>query len=151
LRWSSSRRLNIVELTLPPLRHRTDTAALADHLLVFFARRMGRRLIGFTPEARDTMAHYAWPGNLRELCNAVERAAIVAGGPEVGTADLPEHVRARVSRNGRIEVGGRVRLQSLEAEHIRRILGRTPSLDEAARVLGIDPSTLYRKRKRLGL
>jgi NtrC-family two-component system response regulator AlgB len=145
-------RLNIVELTLPPLRHRTDIPALADHLLAFFARRTGRRLTGFTPEAREIMAHYSWPGNLRELRNAVERAAILAGGPEVGLADLPERIAwAQIFTNGPIEVGRPVSLERLEAEHIRRVLGNTSSLDGAAQVLGIDPSTLYRKRKRLGL
>ena len=52
---------------------------------------------------------------------------------------------------GAVEVGGSVTLEQLEAEHVRRVLARTPTLDEAAEVLGIDPSTLYRKRKRYGL
>src|SRR4051812_42739459 len=75
-------RLNAVELTLPPLRSRIDLLRLADHLLAFFARQTGRRLTGFTPAARDAMSRHAWPGNLRELRNAVERAAILAAGPE---------------------------------------------------------------------
>jgi NtrC-family two-component system response regulator AlgB len=145
-------RLNVVELTLPPLRHRTDISALADHLLAFFARQTGRRLTGFTLEAREVLTHYSWPGNLRELRNAVERAAILAQGPEVGLADLPERIaQARVFAGGPIEVGRQVSLERLEAEHIRRVLGNTSSLDGAAQVLGIDPSTLYRKRKKLGL
>jgi NtrC-family two-component system response regulator AlgB len=145
-------RLNVVELTLPPLRLRSDRPALADHLLVFFARQTGRPLSGFTPEARDALNHYAWPGNLRELRNTVERAAIFAAAPEVGLADLPERIgRPRASAGGPIEVGRPVTLEQLEAEHIRRVLGQAASLDEAAQILGIDPSTLYRKRKRLGL
>jgi NtrC-family two-component system response regulator AlgB len=147
-------RLNVIELELPPLRRRSDAGALADHLLAFFARQLGRRLTGFTAEARAAMARYPWPGNLRELRNAVERAAILAPGPEIGLADLPERIgQARVSEGagGVVEVGRPVSLEVLEAEHIRRVVATSASLDEAARTLGINASTLYRKRKRYGL
>jgi NtrC-family two-component system response regulator AlgB len=145
-------RLNVIELTLPPLRQRSDVAALADHFLAFFARQAGRGSTAFTPQAREALGRYAWPGNLRELRNAVERAAILAPGPEVGLADLPERIsQTRLDAGGPVELGGRVSLEALEAEHIRRVLQTTPSLEEAARVLGIDASTLYRKRKKLGL
>lgn len=145
-------RLNVVEMTLPPLRRRSDVAELADHLLAFFARQVGRRLTGYTPEARAALARHAWPGNLRELRNAVERAAILAEGPEIGLADLPERLIPQAPEPGRgVEVGRPVSLEELEAEHIRRVLGATPSREEAARILRIDPSTLYRKRKQYGL
>jgi NtrC-family two-component system response regulator AlgB len=109
-------------------------------------------LTGFTPEAREALAHHTWPGNLRELRNAVERAAILAAGSEVGLSDLPERVaHTRMSAGGPVEVGRRVSLEMLEAEHIRRVLGNTSSLEEAAEVLKINPSTLYRKRKKLGI
>ena len=145
-------RLNVIELTLPPLRLRSDVGGLANHLLAFFARQTGRRLTGFSPAARDALAHYAWPGNVRELRNAIERAAILAAGPEVAPDDLPERIaQPHVRAGGPIEVGRRVSLERLEVEHIRRVLGNTSSLDEASQVLEIDPSTLYRKRKRLGL
>ena len=145
-------RLNVVEMTLPPLRKRADVAELADHLLAFFARQVGRRLTGFTPEARSALARHAWPGNLRELRNAIERAAILAEGPEIGLADLPERIIPHAPDPGRaIALGTLVSLEALESEHIRRILASTPSREEAARILGIDPSTLYRKRKQYGL
>lgn len=145
-------RLNVVEMTLPPLRKRSDVADLADHLLDFFARQVGRRLTGYTPEARAALGRHTWPGNLRELRNAVERAAILAEGPEIGLADLPERIIPRADGPDRaVEVGRPVSLEQLEAEHIRRILLATPGRDEAARILGIDPSTLYRKRKQYGL
>jgi NtrC-family two-component system response regulator AlgB len=145
-------RLNVVELTLPPLRRRTDLAELVDHLLAFFTRQTGRRLSGFTPETREALLHHPWPGNLRELRNTIERAAILAEGPEIGLADLPERIaRAHAAPEGPMEIGGPVTLERLETEHIRRVLAASSSLDEAAQVLGIDPSTLYRKRKRAGL
>ena len=145
-------RLNVVEMTLPPLRRRTDVAELADHLLAFFARQVGRPLTGYTPEALAALAAHAWPGNLRELRNAVERAAILAEGPEIGLADLPERIIPRAPEPGQgIALGSPVSLEELEAEHIRRVLASTSSREEAARILGIDPSTLYRKRKQYGL
>ncbi len=145
-------RLNVVEVTMPPLRERSDLLDLADHLLAFFSRQMGRHLTGFTPEARDALARSPWRGNLRELRNAVEHAAILALGPEVGLADLPERIAQGSTPDGRtIDIGGPVTLEQLEVEHIRRILARSSSLDEAAQTLGIDPSTLFRKRKRLGI
>ena len=146
-------RLSVVELTVPPLRRRSDVLDLADHLLGFFARQTGRRLTGLTREAREAIAGHAWPGNLRELRNAVERAAILAEGPEVGLADLPERITTPPTGPGEspVEVGAPVSLERLEVEHVRRVLAAAPSLDEAARTLGIDPSTLYRKRKQHGL
>jgi NtrC-family two-component system response regulator AlgB len=149
-------RLNVVELTLPPLRSRSDRLDLADRLLAFFARQTGRRLSGFTPEARDAIARHPWPGNLRELRNAIERAAILAEGPEIGLADLPERVAhaSAVAVTGdttSIELGGPVSLERIEAEHIRRVVAASASLDAAAKALGIDPSTLYRKRKQYGI
>jgi two-component system, NtrC family, response regulator AlgB len=147
-------RLNVVELTLPPLGARSDRLDLADRLLAFFARQTGRRLTGFTAEARDALGRHPWPGNLRELRNTIERAAILAEGPEVGLADLPERI-GRAARgadeSASVELGGSVSLEQLESEHIRRVISTSPSLDAAARTLGIDPSTLYRKRKQYGL
>ncbi len=143
-------RLNVIEVTLPPLRQRrADILPLAEHLLHFFARQAGKLLTKFTEEARAAFLAYCWPGNVRELRNAVERGAILAAGPEVGLADLPVQIGSP-PRSG-VEVGGRVTLDQLEAEHIRRVLASAATIDEAATVLGIDPSTLYRKRKRYGL
>jgi NtrC-family two-component system response regulator AlgB len=144
-------RLNVIEVVLPPLRQRhRDILPLADHLLGFFARQSGKSVTGFTEEARAALLRYPWPGNVRELRNAVERGVILASGSLVGLADLPAQVGAPVLSTS-LEIGGAVTLEQLEAEHMRRILTTTATLDEAAAVLGIDPSTLYRKRKRYGL
>jgi two-component system, NtrC family, response regulator AlgB len=143
-------RLNVIEVVLPPLRLRPrDVLPLADHLLAFFTRSSGKALTGFTDEARAALGRSPWPGNLRELRNAIERGVILASGPLIGLADLPVQVGAPPL--GEVEIGGRVTLDQLEAEHIRRVLAVTPTVEEAATVLGIDPSTLYRKRKRYGL
>jgi NtrC-family two-component system response regulator AlgB len=143
-------RLNVIEVVLPPLRERRpDILPLADHLLSFFVRQTGKAVESFTPEVKDAFLRYPWPGNARELRNAVERGVILSAGPLIGLADLPAQIGLPV-RTG-IEVGARVTLDELEAEHIRRVLASTASMEEAAGVLGIDPSTLYRKRKRSGL
>jgi two-component system, NtrC family, response regulator AlgB len=149
-------RLNVVEFTLPPLRARADRIDLAAHLLTFFARQIGKKIAGLTPEAHQALLSYAWPGNLRELRNAIERAVIFAAGPLVALNDLPGRVAtsAAAASGGppaAIEVGSPISLEQLEAEHIRLLLERCPSREDAARILGIDPSTLYRKRKQLGL
>jgi NtrC-family two-component system response regulator AlgB len=142
-------RLNVIEITLPPLRNRRkDLLPLAQHLLAFFARQSGKAVTGFTREAEEAMKAYPWPGNVRELRNAVERGVILTSDEVVGLEHLPGQLTAATGT--RIELGGPVTLDELEAEHIRRVVASAPSLDEAARILGIDPSTLYRKRKRTG-
>lgn len=140
-------RLNVIELTLPPLRHRrSDVLPLARHFLAFLARQSGKELAGFTPEAEAAMSEYAWPGNIRELRNAIERGAILTRDDRIGLEHLPGQITSAAAVQ--IELGGRVTLEELDAEHIRRVTAYAPSLEEAARILGIDPSTLYRKRKR---
>lgn len=144
-------RLNVIEVVVPPLRtRRGDVLPLAEHLLRFFARQTGRSITGFSAEAREAIVRHPWPGNVRELRNAIERGVILCAGPEVGLADLPAQVGATLPA-GAVEVGGDMTLDRLEAEHMRRVLANTPTLERAAEVLGIDPSTLYRKRKRYGL
>jgi NtrC-family two-component system response regulator AlgB len=144
-------RLNVIEITLPPLRERrADLIPLARHLLQFFSRQNNKRFSDFTEEAGSAMMRYNWPGNVRELRNAVERGVILGSEPLVGLADLPAPVGASPLAK-KVEVGGAVTFDELEAEHMRRILTSAATLEEAAAVLGIDPSTLYRKRKKYGL
>jgi NtrC-family two-component system response regulator AlgB len=149
-------RLNVVDFSLPPLRQRGDVLALADHLLAFFSRQTARKIEGFSPAARAALAAYPWPGNLRELRNAIERAVLFASGHLIEAQDLPDRVglAARTTadvQSSKIQVGSPITLEQLEAEHIRLILKGTETREEAARILGIDPSTLYRKRKQFGL
>jgi NtrC-family two-component system response regulator AlgB len=143
-------RLNVIEIDLPPLRQRPrDILPLARHLLTFFARQMGKAVHLFTPEVEVGLQRHTWPGNVRELRNSIERGAILATGEAVDRIHLPGQVAG--TSPTRIEVGESVTLDALEGEHIRRTLASSVSLEEAATTLGIDPSTLYRKRKRYGL
>ena len=89
------------------------------------------------------------PGNVRELRNVIERAVILANGEILTLADLPEEFSQRPDPS--VQVGARVSLEALEAEHVRRILAVSATLEDASRTLGIDPATLYRKRQKLGL
>jgi two-component system, NtrC family, response regulator AlgB len=143
-------RLNIIEVTVPPLRDRPgDILPLAEHLLRFFARQNGKALAGFSEPARTALLQYPWPGNIRELRNAIERGVILAGETSVGLSDLPSQIgSANRAANPAVET---MTLEQVEAEHIRRVLATTATIDDAATRLGIDPSTLYRKRKRYGL
>lgn len=144
-------RLNVIEVTLPPLRQRPrDILPLAEHLLQFFARQAGKTQLRFTEEARAALVRCPWPGNVRELRNAIERGTILASGVEIGLADLPTQIGSALPRTD-VVIGGAVTLELVEAEHIRRVLAGTATIEQAATVLGIDPSTLYRKRKRYGL
>lgn len=146
-------RLNVIELTLPPLRdRRADLPMLADHLLAQFAGRLQRPVAGFTPAAREALARHRWPGNVRELQNAIERGALLCRGSEIDVVDLPAAITSTPPpTTQRMAVGEEVPIDALEVEHIRRVLASSSTLEDAARTLGIDPSTLYRKRKKYGL
>ena len=140
-------RLNVISVTMPPLRQRpADVVNLATRFLRFFARQTGRRVEGFTEDAREWLLTHRWPGNLRELRNVIERAAILSTGPEISALDLREPGAKPVQED--ISVGSLISLARLEREHIERVMRATVTQEEAARVLEIDPATLYRKRKR---
>jgi NtrC-family two-component system response regulator AlgB len=142
-------RLNVIRLTVLPLRERPeDILPLAGEFLARLARANHKVLLGFTPEAAEALAGHPWPGNVRELENAIERAVILSGGDRIDRADLPVQV---APRPGSPEVGDRVPLATIEELHIRRILADTPSLKEAADILGIDQATLWRRRKAYGI
>jgi NtrC-family two-component system response regulator AlgB len=139
-------RLNVISLRLPPLRERLqDLERIAKRHLDFFAHRAGKQFRGFSVAALETMRSYSWPGNLRELRNLIERAVILGGGDEVGADDLAEIIQVR----SELRVGGRVTLEEIENEHMRRVIANSRTIDEAATVLGIDPATLYRRKKKL--
>ena len=139
-------RLNVISFHLPPLRERLqDLEPIARRHLEFFAHRAGKQFHGFSVAALETMRSYSWPGNLRELRNLIERAAILGAGDEVGADDLAEIIQVR----SEFRVGGRVTLEEIENEHIRKVIANSRTIDEAATVLGIDPATLYRRKKKL--
>lgn len=147
-------RLNVIALELPPLRDRPrDVFRLAENYLEFFTNQCGKRLRGFSDAARKALMQSRWPGNLRELRNAIERAVILSGGDWIEPGDFPAPVANSIDdaapAPSRIEPGAAISLKDLEEAHIRGVIERTKTLEEAAQILGIDSATLYRKRKRL--
>jgi NtrC-family two-component system response regulator AlgB len=144
-------RLNVITLELPPLReHPEDILDLAQRFLFRFAQSYRRQAREFSREARDFLLRYSWPGNIRELQNVIERATILAKGESVRLEDLGV-APVDAGSGGRLRAGDDVTVDELERAHIEAILASAPSLDNAAKTLGIDASTLYRKRKRYGI
>ena len=144
-------RLNVIELTLPPLRERAqDVCRLASGFLAFFAKAARRPPQELSAAASDLCRRYGWPGNVRELRNAMERVSILWAGRVVEPAALPVRMLPPDGSPApvRVEVGGPHTLEEIEREHILRVLAATPKLEDAAHILGIDGSTLWRKRKR---
>ncbi len=136
-------RLNVISLTLPPLRERPeDILPLAADFLRYFCRSNHKSILGFDSEAGERLKRYAWPGNVRELRNTVERAVILGSGEHIGEKDLPEAIAPTA---GAPAIGDRVPLSIIEELHVRRVLANTSSLQEAADVLGIDQATLWRR------
>ena len=141
-------RLNVVPLHLPPLRQRPhDLENLAAMHLRFFARQAGKLIMDFSLDAKAAMHRYSWPGNLRELRNAIERAVILSPGPQIETIHLAEII-AKGGSERTLEVGAAVTLAELADEHIRRVLANTARFEDAAEILGIDLATLYRRRRK---
>jgi NtrC-family two-component system response regulator AlgB len=142
-------RLNVIELELPALRERPeDILRLARRFLEFFARAARRRTPELSKAAEDALVAYAWPGNIRELRNTIERAVILWPAQIIEPEAFPAHISARRRASDRPQLGGDFSLEAIEQEHIRSVIERTATLDEAAVVLGIDASTLWRKRKK---
>jgi NtrC-family two-component system response regulator AlgB len=142
-------RINIIEVTVPPLRERKqDIIPLANSFLSFFARDEKKPLPELSEPAKTVMVSYPWPGNVRELRNVIERVVILCPSRTIEPEYLPERM---VFREGSVSarIGGDHTLEEIEKEHIRTVLARSASLEEAAQVLGIDASTLWRKRKKL--
>jgi NtrC-family two-component system response regulator AlgB len=140
-------RLNVMQILLPPLRERReDIPLLARRFLDFFARQLRRPAPELSPAALQALLAYSWPGNIRELRNALERAVILWPSRVIEPEALPVQM---VPRTPSLPVlGGNHSLEQIEREHILRVLARTATIEEAAQVLGIDPSTLWRKRKK---
>ena len=143
-------RLNVIELTLPPLRKRPeDIVPLARRFAASFSKKYDRPVEGLGADAERHLRQHDWPGNVRELRNAIERAVILTKQPEIDAEHLP--LPDETDTSDRTEVGRLVSLEELEEAHIERVVRATDTLQDAADVLGVDPATLYRKRKKYGL
>ena len=143
-------RLDVISLQVPALRERpNDILSIAENQLQQFARQSGRSVKGFSEAARHVIERYSWPGNIRELRNVIERATILTMGEQIDVTDLPSSLSDAVVESP--AVGGTYSIEEIEAEHIRQVLARSKSIQQAATILKLDPTTLLRKRKSLNL
>jgi two-component system, NtrC family, response regulator AlgB len=141
-------RLNVITLRVPSLRERPeDILPLAERMLQTEATRNRRPQLRFSPEASAALTHYRWPGNVRELRNAVERAVVLARGDVIAPEHLPDNL-FRESSVSTVLASATGSLEELERELIMRVLAESPTLEDAAHTLGINASTLWRKRRR---
>jgi two-component system, NtrC family, response regulator AlgB len=142
-------RLNVINLIVPPLRDRPeDIMPLATSFLAYFCRVNHKTIQSFSDSAVEKLTGYKWPGNVRELRNTIERAVILGSGNGISSKDLPENILPVPTEP---VIGDMIPLSVVEELHIRRIMAKTSSLQEAAEVLGIDQATLWRRRKAYGI
>jgi two-component system response regulator HydG len=149
-------RINVITLAVPPLRDRgTDILLLAQHFLVRCAARSGKPMLGITEGAAAKLLEYAWPGNVRELRNAIERAVALTRYERLVVEDLPEKIRTYHTSHLLIGSENSTELISMEEverryiQHVLTAVGGNKTL--AARILGFDRKTLYRKLAQYGL
>ena len=157
-------RLNVVPIRLPPLRERADDIPmLVEHILARYALRLGRSVEGVTQDALDVMLRYAWPGNIRELENVIERTVLFCDSEVIAAADLPPEIKDEAAGHSMsvaippVGVTGlkdavKLTTRRLEREMIERALGETGgNVTRAARKLEISRKSLQTKMKELGL
>ncbi len=146
-------RLNVIALELPALRERPDDIpVLARHFLGEMAEQEGKEL-ELSPEAQQLLESYDWPGNVRELENAIERASVLTEGETIVSESLPDRLREPPAQRLVDEVShANPTMEVVERAYIQWVLqAEDGNKTRAAEVLGIDPSTLYRKISRYGL
>ncbi|HEX9428103.1 MAG TPA: sigma-54 dependent transcriptional regulator [Candidatus Polarisedimenticolia bacterium] len=145
-------RLNVITVRIPPLRERIeDLVPLVAYFLEHHGRRLGRTACSLAPESIQALMRHAWPGNVRELENAIERALVLGRDDVLWLEDLPESLRPRPGAAASPQGGPRP-LADVEREHILRTLrSARGNKAAAARLLGFDRKTLYRKLKTYGL
>lgn len=145
-------RLNVMTIQIPSLRElKEDIIPLAEYFLLTIGAKQGKRIAGFSPEAQQALRNYAWPGNIRELSNLIERSVILCSNDIIGASDLglPATSKPSGRTSGELRLGS---LEEMEKEHIRRVLAASgKNLSRAAEILGITRSTLYSKIRRYNL
>lgn len=141
-------RLNVITLRVPALRERhEDIRQLAEACLLELSASYRRPARRFSNPALQSIATYNWPGNIRELRNVIERAVILAPGEFVEPTHLSIANSSADPAKELPRVGGQVTLEALQRAHVQAVLANSATLEQAAQTLGIDVSTLYRKRR----
>jgi transcriptional regulator with PAS, ATPase and Fis domain len=143
-------RLNVMPLTMPPLKaRREDILPLTKHFIAHYSQKLNRRVHGVTPKAEVLLESYNWPGNIRELRNVIERAVILCAGDRIHASDLPLGGPELLESVRQDEAEQFLSLDEVERLHIQRILAATGNnLSRGAEILGVTRSTLYNKMRR---
>jgi DNA-binding NtrC family response regulator len=148
-------RINVVKIELPPLCERVgDVRLLAGHFLKMYSAQHNREKLGFNDEAMEHLERYSWPGNIRELENVIERAALLSKSKFIGADDLPDSIKQDRSRERKEyrPMSLKDALTEPEKQIIRRALGANHwNRQETAKALQINRTTLFKKMKRYGL
>jgi len=153
-------RVNVITVSLPPLRERgADVALLAHHFLRRYGRNREQPITGIEPEAIAVLETYDWPGHVRELQNVVERACALADGPMIQVRDLPAHVRGRgrpatslLDRDLPLAEAREAWLQAFADQYLTHLLHRHGgNISQAAKTAGIDRKTLHRLLSKHGI
>jgi len=150
LRYDLYYRLSFVLLKLPPLRERLeDLPLLVDHFIMRFNKQFKKRIRGISPEALEVLSYHQWPGNIRELENAIGRAFALSNSDIITLADLPPELRDGRELKAKESI---VSVREAEKELIQRALIETNgNKTRAARLLGIGRKTLYMKMKKYNI
>ncbi len=140
-------RLNVIDIKIPPLRHRSeDVPLLAEHFLQIYRAKNDRQIAGFTESALDSLSNYNWPGNVRELENVVERAVVLDTDGTIDDDDLPQQVKSGNSEGRHLTIPVGTSLEEIEKRVIHETLKMTQGDKKlAAKLLGIATRTIYRK------
>jgi len=140
-------RLNVINISLPPLRERKDDIPLLAHyFLTLYAGKNDKELVGISREAVEALLAWSWPGNVRELENAIERAVVLCRGDTIVADDLPPHIREGDPERRHLTVPIGTPLEDIERMVIRETLAATRGDKKlAAQLLGIATRTIYRK------
>lgn len=148
-------RLNVIPIEIPPLRERRDDIPLlVRHFIAKYSLKMGKNIAGASKEAEELLIRYKWEGNVRELENIIERAITVTDDAIIGLDDLPDEIRTSAERMEKTRSPYDVDLSLYDVEklHIKTVLAQTQgNKSRAARMLGIDYSTLLRKLKTMDI
>jgi formate hydrogenlyase transcriptional activator len=144
-------RLNVFPITVPPLRQRKeDIALLVEHFVANYANKFGKTITSITPQTMQRLREHSWPGNVRELANVIERAVVYTQGSVLNVVDVFEQMKEQPPSAGTLKS-----LEEVEREYILHILENTSWRIEgprgAAKLLGMNPSTLRTRMNRLGI
>ncbi len=145
-------RLNVIRIDLPPLRERVDDIPLLTRYFINrFNKKMGKNIRKISEEAMDAFLHYSWPGNIRELENTIERAVAITGTHEISKEDISSDIIA-FSSTAQIDWNLEKVGENCELEHIIKVLNLADgNKKQAAKMLGLDATTLWRKMKKHGI